>query len=102
MSADESNSIDELRKTIRWLIGGVVGLLGGAAGVGGWVATQESEILQIKESNRLSSVDRMDLRAELKAQNSIITAVRQDVALQNRDLLFIREAVTEIKQVLKR
>ena len=102
MSHEETAAIDELRKTIRWLVGGVLGLLGAAAAVGGWVATQEARLRNLEEFDRISLSDRIDLRAELKSQSSMITAVRQDSALQNRDLQYIREAVTEIKQVLKR
>ncbi|MEZ5386475.1 MAG: hypothetical protein R3F13_13265 [Prosthecobacter sp.] len=102
MSTDESAALDQLRVTIRWLIGGIASLLVGAASVGAWVATQQNEILQLKESDRVSISDRAEIRAELKAHNSLLSAVRQDAALQNRDLQYIREAVTEIKQVLKK
>jgi heme A synthase len=102
MSADESAAIENLRQTIRWLIGGVVGLLAGAATVGGWVATQEGRITALQESDRASAIDRSGLHTRVQLQSEMIGMIRQDTAVQNRDLLFIREAVTEIKQVLKR
>jgi heme A synthase len=95
MSQDESLAIDELRKTIRWLIGGVVSLLAGAATVGGWVATQEGRISSL-------SSDRFEMRGELRAHSSIINAIQKDSAVQSRDLQYIREAVTEIKESMKK
>jgi hypothetical protein len=102
MSHEESSAIEALRQTIRWLIGGVVSLLAGAAGVGGWVATQEGRITALAESDRTSVVDRAEIRGELKSHASIISAVQKDSAVQNRDLQYIREAVTEIKDAMKR
>jgi hypothetical protein len=102
MSNDESIAIDELRKTIRWLIGGVVSLLAGAATVGGWVATQEGRIASLADADRISSSDRSELRGELRAHSSIINAIQKDSAVQNRDLQYIREAVTEIKESMKK
>jgi len=102
MSHDESLAIDELRKTIRWLIGGVIGLLSGAAGVGGWVATQEGRISSLADADRISSTDRSEMRGELRAHSSIINAIQKDSAVQSRDLQYIREAVTEIKESMKK
>jgi len=102
MSHDESLAIDELRKTIRWLIGGVIGLLSGAAGVGGWVATQEGRISNLAEADKISSTDRSEMRGELRAHSSIINAIQKDSAVQSRDLQYIREAVTEIKESMKK
>ena len=102
MSHDESLAIDELRKTIRWLIGGVVSLLAGAATVGGWVATQEGRISSLADADRLSVTDRSELRGELRAHSSIINAIQKDSAVQSRDLQYIREAVTEIKDSMKK
>jgi len=102
MSNDESLAIDELRKTIRWLIGGVAGLLAGAATVGGWVATQESRISGLAEADKISSTDRSEMRGELRAHSSIINAIQKDSAVQSRDLQYIREAVTEIKESMKK
>jgi heme A synthase len=101
MSNDESLAIDELRKTIRWLIGGVLGLLAGAAAVGGWVATQENRITSLAEADRFSMSERSEMRGELKAHSSIINAIQKDSAVQSRDLQYIREAVTEIKDSIK-
>jgi hypothetical protein len=102
MSHDESLAIDELRKTIRWLIGGVIGLLSGAAGVGGWVATQEGRISSLAEADKISITDRSEMRGELRAHSSIINAIQKDSAVQSRDLQYIREAVTEIKDSMKK
>jgi hypothetical protein len=102
MSHDESLAIDELRKTIRWLIGGVIGLLSGAAGVGGWVATQEGRISSLAEADKISITDRSEMRGELRAHSSIINAIQKDSAVQSRDLQYIREAVTEIKESMKK
>jgi hypothetical protein len=102
MSHDESLAIDELRKTIRWLIGGVIGLLSGAAGVGGWVATQEGRISSLAEADKISITDRSLMRGELRAHSSIINAIQKDSAVQSRDLQYIREAVTEIKESMKK
>lgn len=100
MSHDESAAIEALRQTIRWLIGGVIGLLGGAAAVGGWVATQEGRIGSLQAEDQISKSDRAELRGQLKVHGDLINSVRQDTALQNRDLQYIREAVTKIEQVL--
>jgi hypothetical protein len=102
MSHDESLAIDELRKTIRWLIGGVIGLLSGAAAVGGWVATQEGRISSLAEADKISITDRSEMRGELRAHSSIINAIQKDSAVQSRDLQYIREAVTEIKESMKK
>lgn len=102
MSNDESSAIDQLRKTINWLIGGVVSLLAGAAGVGGWVATQEGRLSNLAEADRVSMTDRSELRGELRAHASIINSVQKDSAVQSRDLQYIREAVTEIKETMKK
>lgn len=101
MSNDESLAIDELRKTIRWLIGGIVGLLAGAATVGAWVATQEGRISNLADADKISSADRSEMRGELRAHSSIINAIQKDSAVQSRDLQYIREAVTEIKDTIK-
>lgn len=100
MSSEESSAIEALRQTIRWLIGGVVGLLGGAATVGGWVATQESRITNLQEQDRTSMADRSELRGQLKVHAETISDIRQDTALQNRDLQYIREAVTKIEKAI--
>lgn len=102
MSQDESSSLDQLRKTINWLIGGVVSLIAGAAGVGGWVATQESRITNLINTDRESTADISELRGELRAHASVLNSVQKDSAVQNRDLQYIREAVTEIKESMKR
>lgn len=102
MSADESSSLDQLRKTINWLVGGVVGLLAGAAGVGGWVATQESRLTSLADADRASITDRSELRGELRAHASVLNSAQKDSAVQSRDLQYIREAVTEIKDSMKR
>ena len=102
MSHDESSAIEALRQTIRWLIGGVVSLLAGAAAVGGWVATQEGRISNLAEADRVSMTDRSELRGELRAHSSIINSVQKDSAVQSRDLQYIREAVPEIKDSCKR
>lgn len=102
MSNDESLAIDELRKTIRWLVGGVVSLLAGAATVGGWVATQESRISSLVEADRISDAGISELRGELRANASMIFLVQKDFAVQSRDLQYIREAVTEIKESMKK
>lgn len=102
MSLDESSSIDELRKTINWLSGGVCSLIAGAAAVGGWVATQEGRISNLVRADNVSDTEWAELRGELKAHSMIIQAVQKDSAVQSRDLEYIREAVTEIKDTMKR
>jgi hypothetical protein len=100
MSHDESSAIEALRQTIRWLIGGIASLLVGAATVGGWVATQESRIGSLVEADKLSMSDRSELRGQIKAHSESISVLRQDTALQNRDLQYIRESVTKIERAL--
>ena len=102
MSQDDSSSLDQLRKTINWLIGGVMGLLTGAAAVGGWVATQESRISNLFEADRDVSTDVSELRGEIRAHASVLNSVQRDSAVQSKDLQYIREAVTEIKESMKK
>jgi len=101
MSQDESSAIDQLRRTINWLIGGVASLIAGAAAVGGWVATQEGRIANLAEADKVSITERSELRGELRAHSSIINSVQKDSAVQSRDLQYIRDAVTEIKETIK-
>jgi hypothetical protein len=42
------------------------------------------------------------MRGELRAHSSIINAIQKDSAVQSRDLQYIREAVTEIKESMKK
>ncbi len=100
MSHDESSAIDALRQTIRWLIGGIASLLAGAAFVGGWVATQEGRIANLQEADRQSVSDRLEIRTRQNTQEASISAIRQDTAVQNKDLQYIREAVTKIERAL--
>jgi hypothetical protein len=107
MSHDESSAIEALRQTIRWLIGGVAGLLVGAATVGGWVATQEGRIHSLQQADELlqkadedNKTDRAQMKGRMEAQSEIINSIRQDAALQNRDLQYIRAAVDKIEKVL--
>jgi hypothetical protein len=100
MSHDESSAIEALRQTIRWLIGGVAGLLVGAATVGGWVATQEGRIHSLQEADEVGKTDRAQMKGRMEAQSEIINSIRQDAALQNRDLQYIRAAVDKIEKVL--
>ena len=100
MSHDESKALENMRQTIRWLMGGIASLLVGATVVGGWVATQESKILNLQDADRNSIQDRGDLRGQMRVQGEMINLLRQDTALQNRDLQYIKESVTKIEKVL--
>jgi hypothetical protein len=100
MSHDESAALDSMRQTIRWLIGGIASLIGGAAIVGGWVATQEGKIVVLQDADRSSLQDRSELRGQMRGQADTLTMLRQDAALQNRDLQYIREAVTKIEKII--
>jgi heme A synthase len=100
MSHDESSAIESMRQTIKWLIGGIVGLLSVAFAVGAWVALQESKIANLQDADRASIADRGDLRGQLRGQSELLNTLRQDTALQNRDLQYIRESVTKIEKII--
>jgi heme A synthase len=100
MSHDESSAIESMRQTIKWLIGGIVGLLSVAFAVGAWVALQEAKIANLQDADRSSIADRGDLRGQLRGQSELLNTLRQDTALQNRDLQYIRESVTKIEKII--
>ena len=100
MSTDESNAIIALRQTLRWLIGGIGGLLVGAATVGGWVVSQDSQIKQLQINDRESVQDRGQLRGEIKAHSDILSTIRQELALQNKDLTYIRSTIEKMEKRL--
>ena len=100
MSHDESSVLESMRQTMRWMIGGILGLLSAAFAVGAWVAFQESKISNLQDADRASIADRGDLRGQLHGQSELINTLRQDTALQNRDLQYIRESVTKIEKII--
>jgi len=100
MSHDESSAIESMRQTIKWLIGGIVGLLSVAFAVGAWVALQEAKIANLQDADRSSIADRGDHRGQLRGQSELLNTLRQDTALQNRDLQYIRESVTKIEKII--
>lgn len=102
MSHDESSALESMRQTMRWLIGGIVSLLAGAMVVGGWVATQENKIISLQDADRSSLQDRSELRGQIRGQAELLNSLRQDTALQNRDLQYIRESVTKIERIISK
>lgn len=102
MSHDESSALESMRQTIRWLIGGILGLLSTAAVVGGWVASQEAKIVTLQDADRFSLQDRADLRGQVRGQAETLNVLRQDTALQNRDLQYIKESVTKIEKIISK
>ena len=98
MSTDESNAIIALRQTIRWLIGGVGSIMVGAATVGGWVVNQEAQINQLQAADRESLQERGELRGELKSHSELMATIRQELALQNKDLSYIRSTLDKMEK----
>jgi len=100
MSHDESSALESMRQTIKWLIGGILGLLSGAALVGGWVASQEAKIVTLQETDRASLADRSEIRGQMRGHADMLNTLRQDTALQNLDIKYIKESVMKIESFI--
>jgi hypothetical protein len=108
MSDHESDIINDLSETIarqssimRWVLGGIAAMLMGAVGVGMWLARQESALMTLTEADKQSVADRAEIKGMVNVHSTAINSLSKDTALQNRDLLYIRERVTEIATELK-
>lgn len=101
MSSDESSALDKMREAFtKWLIGCVASMLLGAVALGSWVATTAGHIATLQDNDRISVADRGEIRGQMKAQNEVINVLRQDTALQNLDLKYIKESVTKIERAI--
>jgi hypothetical protein len=108
MSEHENSIIESLSETIaqqssimRWVLGGIGAMLMGAVGVGMWLARQENALTNLEKFDKEAVVNHAELKGMVKVHSDSITALSKDTALQNRDLQYIRERVTEISNKLQ-
>lgn len=94
---------------MKWMVGGFVGMIAGAVGVGMWVANQQHEISQLAaEDKRIAQEfqtvrgDSSELRGQVNLLYKDMALQRQEIALQGRDIQFIREKLVEMVDLQKK
>ena len=102
MSEQAQIEIHQVLTWIKWLAGGITTMIVGAFFVGSWVAFQQSEITKLIEADRVSLVDRSEIRGTLKGQNDVLSSLKQESALQSRDISYIRSSVEKMESTLQR
>lgn len=102
MSEPDLERIKSIKGMVKWLLGGMGGMLFSAFCIGLWVANQQQEIRHLVEMDKSSVIDRAEIRGMIKAHSDVIMDVKQDTALQGRDITYIRQAVDKIELAIKR
>jgi hypothetical protein len=101
MSEHDLQQIDRISGMLKWLLSGMGAMLLSAFGVGVWVNQQQAEIRNLVEADKRSVVDIAEVRGTIKAQNDVLTSLKQESALQSRDIGYIRTSVEKIERNLE-
>ena len=101
MSDHDLQQIDQMASMLKWVLSGLASLMVAAFGVGIWVNQQQAEIRNLIDADRASTVDRAEIRGTIKAQNEVLVQLRQESALQSRDISYIRTSVEKIERGLE-
>jgi hypothetical protein len=98
MSEHDLQQIDQMASMLKWVLSGLASLMVAAFGVGIWVNQQQAEIKGLVEADHRRVVDIAEVRGTIKAQNEVLSQLRQESALQSRDISYIRTSVEKIER----
>jgi hypothetical protein len=101
MSEHDLNQIDKMAAMLKWVLSGMAAMLISAFGVGIWVNQQQAEISALVAADQRRGVDIAEVRGTIKAQNEMLSSLKQDGLLQSRDISYIRSSVEKIERNLE-